>query len=183
MSEAQRLVPGRSCDGCTLCCKVMSVAALDKPKSVWCPHCAVGKGCKIYETRPPECRGFYCGYRQIVYLNDYWFPADCKMLVLWEKTADEGERMCIHVDPGYPGAWRAEPFFSEIKQMAVAGVDAGRSVVVIIGQRAVAIFPNEEVDLGHVAPDEVVATFTERRHDGTIVRMYAEKRKAEASRP
>lgn len=184
MSETQTLVPGRSCDGCTLCCKVMNVPPLNKPKSVWCPHCAIGKGCKIYDTRPQECRGFYCGYRQIVHLGEHWFPADSKMIVLWEQMPGGGERMGIHVDPGSPAAWRKEPFYSEIKQMARAGVGAGRSVAVVVGNRAIAILPDEDVDLGHVSDDEVVTTFTVRNAAGDIVRMYAEKQKATpADRP
>ena len=52
--------PGRECGTCTLCCKLIAVTALEKPPGTWCPHCVRGKGCGIYETRPAECRTFYC---------------------------------------------------------------------------------------------------------------------------
>ena len=52
--------PGKTCGSCTLCCKVVGVAELKKPADVWCGHCNKAKGCKIYDTRPQECRTFYC---------------------------------------------------------------------------------------------------------------------------
>ena len=33
-----RVVPGRECGTCTLCCKLIAVAALGKPPGVWCTH-------------------------------------------------------------------------------------------------------------------------------------------------
>ena len=57
---ASRLVPGRECGTCMLCCKVMAIDALGKPPGVWCRHIKRGVGCDIYEQRPSECRTFYC---------------------------------------------------------------------------------------------------------------------------
>src|SRR5436305_14221849 len=42
----------RSCGDCTLCCKLLSITELEKPIGKWCPHCEIGKGCKIYDCRP-----------------------------------------------------------------------------------------------------------------------------------
>ena len=68
------LVPGRECGACTACCTVM---AIDKPEiqkeaGVTCRHC-VG-GCTIYATRPPLCRDYYCGWRQLPILDESWRP-------------------------------------------------------------------------------------------------------------
>jgi hypothetical protein len=35
-----------------MCCKVLGITELQKPVGKWCPHCDIGKGCKIYESRP-----------------------------------------------------------------------------------------------------------------------------------
>lgn len=51
---------GRSCGGCTACCRPFRIEALKKPANQWCQHCKVGTGCKVYETRPMACRGFAC---------------------------------------------------------------------------------------------------------------------------
>lgn len=54
----------RSCGTCTLCCKVFGVDPLNKPRNTWCEHCDIGKGCRIYEDRPDECRSFECLWLQ-----------------------------------------------------------------------------------------------------------------------
>lgn len=54
----------RECGGCTMCCKVMHVPELEKPAGIWCPHCAVGEGCGIYDERPKPCRDFECLWLQ-----------------------------------------------------------------------------------------------------------------------
>ena len=56
------LAPGRSCEGCTACCKLPSVDAMRKPMQQWCEQCEIGRGCRIYGTRPDECRTFFCGW-------------------------------------------------------------------------------------------------------------------------
>jgi hypothetical protein len=46
------IVAGRSCAGCTMCCKLLSVEPLNKPRQQWCSHCDIGVGCEIYVTCP-----------------------------------------------------------------------------------------------------------------------------------
>jgi hypothetical protein len=43
------ILPGRSCGSCTLCCKLLRIEALDKPRDIWCRHCAVGRGVIVSE--------------------------------------------------------------------------------------------------------------------------------------
>ena len=52
----------RQCGSCTLCCKVLGVGELNKPKGQWCPHCSIGVGCGIYKQRPTECINFDCSW-------------------------------------------------------------------------------------------------------------------------
>jgi hypothetical protein len=62
-AEAISIVPGRGCGDCSLCCKLIRVDALAKPPGTWCMHCAPGNGgCTIYDSRPTECRSFYCAW-------------------------------------------------------------------------------------------------------------------------
>ena len=37
----------RQCDDCSLCCKVLVIPELDKPKDKWCPNFVSGTGCGI----------------------------------------------------------------------------------------------------------------------------------------
>jgi hypothetical protein len=49
------------CGTCTACCRVFAIAEMPEKKAgQWCQHCAVGKGCKVYDERPPTCVEFEC---------------------------------------------------------------------------------------------------------------------------
>lgn len=49
------------CGTCTACCRVFAIAEMPKKKAgQWCEHCAIGKGCKVYDDRPETCRTFEC---------------------------------------------------------------------------------------------------------------------------
>src|SRR5262245_37397574 len=111
MPRQASLVPGRSCDGCTLCCKLLPVEALNKPRTVLCSHCTSGVGCGIYEQRPSECQDFYCEYRLNSELGEEWKPLTAHMLVMVESRA---RRVHVMVDEGHYDIWRTEPYYSQI---------------------------------------------------------------------
>lgn len=50
---------GRACGDCRLCCKVLEIYEIFKPKGEWCQH-ACSKGCGIYASRPEGCQAFEC---------------------------------------------------------------------------------------------------------------------------
>ena len=54
----------RSCGTCSLCCTVLRVDEIGKRAGEDCMHQRGEKGCGIYETRPPICRGYQCLWRQ-----------------------------------------------------------------------------------------------------------------------
>jgi hypothetical protein len=33
-----QIVEGRGCKDCTLCCKLLGIAELEKPRATWCTH-------------------------------------------------------------------------------------------------------------------------------------------------
>ena len=76
------LVPGRACGGCTVCCTAMAIDQPDiqKDAGVTCRHCTA-KGCAIYDTRPPLCRDYHCGWRQLPVLDDSWRPDRSQVFV------------------------------------------------------------------------------------------------------
>lgn len=175
--DNEPILSGRACNDCTLCCKVLSITELNKPQSKWCDHCNIGKGCKIYDERPAECRHFYCGYLTWPMVDEHWFPARSKLVIVSEL---EGHRIAVHVDPGRPNAWREQPFYSELKQWSAFAAEDRHQVVVCIGSRAIVIFPDRDVDLGPVASDERIITLETKRPMGN--RLEAMKLKADDPR-
>jgi hypothetical protein len=89
----------RACDGCTRCCEVIGVNALEKPMGVGCEHCVPKGGCAIYAERPDECRTFDCGYLKEPLLGPEWKPRESKIVLL---TEDGGRRIIAHVDTQRP---------------------------------------------------------------------------------
>ncbi len=143
----------RGCDGCTLCCKVFSIAELLKPGNQWCPHCIKGKGCGIYERRPTDCATFACGYLVMPHLGPEWKPAISHLIISSEYSV---KRMNIHVDQGRPDAWRKEPYYSAIKRWSVDSLPRGEMVIVMLGRRCIVPLADRDVDLGVVGPDKLI---------------------------
>ena len=77
MSEpvvTQTLKPKRTCGGCTLCCRVLSIEADDgseySPLDTNCPDCAIGQGCRIYASKPRSCEKFQCEWLRGAFAED-----------------------------------------------------------------------------------------------------------------
>lgn len=162
-TDSSDLVPGRSCDGCTMCCKLLAIDVIEKPRGVWCSHCDRSRGCTIYESRPDPCRGFHCGYLRIGHLDERWKPSRAKFLINYEESA---KRIAIHVDPDRPDAWRKEPFISAIRGWAQSAARDGGYVIVWAGQRATIITGAKEKDLGQVRDDQVILPVEARTASG-----------------
>ena len=84
-------------------------------------------------------------------LSEHWLPVRSKLVVAFKP---DGNEIVIHVDPGVPNAWRAEPFYSDIHSLAGLAARTGYTIFVQVGRRMIAVFPDHEVDLGVVAEDE-----------------------------
>jgi hypothetical protein len=76
------LVPGRACGTCTVCCYALPIdtAELQKMPGAVCANCT-GRGCRIHETRPMTCRGFFCGWWLLPQLDDDWRPDRSGVLI------------------------------------------------------------------------------------------------------
>ena len=88
----------------------------------WCPHCNPGSGCTIYQNRPVRCRDFNCQWLKDERFLDYWYPKTAGIIVDTKVEADHTYVLFV-VDPRTPGRWREEPYFSDIKKVARAGLD------------------------------------------------------------
>lgn len=136
-----------------MCCKLLEIDALDKPRGQWCPHCDKSRGCSIYATRPEPCRIFHCGYLRISHLDERWKPSKAKFLINYEERA---RRIAIHADPDRADAWRKEPYYSAIKGWATATARDGGYVIVWAGRHASIVMSDREKPLGEVRDDQVI---------------------------
>lgn len=164
-----RLVAGRRCGSCTLCCKLLEIAELEKPVNRWCDLCDVGKGCRAYDDRPRSCRSFHCGYLMLPQLDAAWHPSAAKLIVCLDPDV---KKIFIVVNPDRPQAWRREPFYSRVKLWARDATQAGGQVIVCLGQRQIVVLPDCDVDVGIVKPDEIVVTERYRSPHGMELRAF-----------
>ena len=134
-----------------MCCKIMGIVEIAKPRLQWCPHCDIGKGCKIYETRPDSCRLFYCHFLQDARIGEHWKPSKSRMLLTYNPTAG---RLSINVDPDRPGAWRKEPYYSDLKKWAQNAVATKNQVCVFIDNDVTVILPDRDKHIGRVRGDQ-----------------------------
>jgi hypothetical protein len=156
-----------------MCCKLMAITELDKPRGTWCVHVRRGAGCAIYSGRPPSCASFDCGWLVWPDAGEHWFPLKSKMVIVFEND----RFMAIHVDPSTPNVWKVAPYHDDIRRWARAVSARGQQIAVIVGHRTIMVFPDGEVDVGEVGDDEVVRTA--RLPDGSYT---AEKVRAEDPR-
>ena len=164
-----QIVDGRSCKGCTLCCKVLAVSELEKPRATWCTHCDVKSGCKIHGAHPAECRDFHCGYLTNPALDERWDPTQSKIVLAYDEV--NAPRLSVHVDPARADAWRQEPYYSQIKRWAAAAVAQRGQVIVWQGRSTIAVLPDRDQDLGEVRPDQYIVTSVKQGPRGTMLEV------------
>jgi hypothetical protein len=169
--EPVRIVD-RTCGTCSLCCKVLEIPELAKPKGCWCVH-VTERGCGIYQDRPGVCRRFICAWLADGKLPDAWKPSLCGMVLVEE---DDGRRLIAHVDPADPEAWRREPCYSDLRRWARDGVPRGRQIAVYIDRRVIVILPEGDSDLGVVGEDETIVLHHETTPLGRRYKAFKMRR-------
>ena len=131
----------RACDGCTLCCKVIGVREINKPRGRWCDHCDVSKGCSIHSISPAACKAYACRFQVDPELDENWRPSKCGLVINTDRR-----RVVVNVDTSQPDAWRKEPFYSTLKRWSRTALP-GWPVYVSIGDEVIAVFPDRDVQM------------------------------------
>lgn len=138
----------KQCGDCSLCCKLLGIAEIEKPHGDWCPHFVRGTGCGIYADRPDSCRTFMCQWLTSPFLGPEWKPSVCKMVL-----DVRPDMLVVHVDPATSHVWRTEPYYSAFRQMAAKGLSTGAMVMVMERGHSTIILPDRELDMGITAPN------------------------------
>lgn len=104
--------PARECGPCSLCCKVMEIEPLQKPRGRWCPHAKKKAGCAIYAERPDVCGEFECLWIQGIG-PDHVRPDKIHAVLT---VATDKQSLVIHEDPGWSGyaSVALRPFISHL---------------------------------------------------------------------
>ncbi len=126
----------------------MGIPELGKPKDTDCAHIVPQRGCAIYSERPQSCRLFVCHWLMDDAAGPDWKPSACHMVIEKKQRST-----VIHVDPDFAGIWKGEPYFSQVRAMAIAGLARGAMTLVIDRLRTIVILPDEEIDLGLLGPN------------------------------
>lgn len=158
----------RECGSCTMCCKLIEVTELEKPQNVWCKQCKPGKGCGSYDTRPSDCRTFYCGWMADLSFGDEWRPDRAKFIMTYEPGT---ERMFIVCDTGFAGAWRREPFYARIKSFLNAPGMERQQIVITTGRKLTLLVRNGEFDLGEWNKGDNIVVHYDRNSGAASARI------------
>lgn len=129
----------RECGTCTLCCKVMGILELDKPKGVWCEHVLQGRGCGIYADRPHSCRVFSCLWLLEPTLGEEWKPEKSKLVIVPD---NDTRATRVYVDAATPNAWMREPYLSALVDFMHKGMAEGRLVFINVGVKHSLMLPD-----------------------------------------
>src|SRR5690348_2936212 len=119
----------RNCGRCNLCCKILGVVDLPKPKDQWCNHCDKGMGCRIYHSRPKTCREFDC-----VWLQDSdgkILGDDCRPDRIGVVLQMTENGIIAHCDVARHAAWRDQKIRNRLRILTLAG----NRIVVRSGKR------------------------------------------------
>lgn len=123
----------RKCGACNLCCKLEKIQDFKK-KNVWCQHCDIGVGCKIYPNRPEACVKFECLWLKDESLPDSMRPDLVHMYVV--KGADY-YKVCV--DPSFP-EWNKQgsALIDIVLERGHAFIETGNQINFLKGKHLVA---------------------------------------------
>jgi hypothetical protein len=154
MNPDARVIPGRECGTCSLCCKVYNIPELGKPAGKWCQHCTPGKGCGIHQNLPSQCATFNCMWRTEAALPPHWKPEHSKMVVT---IFPLNGHIYVQVDSSAPTAWRKQPYHGQLRLWAKNNLPKGIHVVVFVNDDATLIMPDQDMPLGLMKPTDVIS--------------------------
>jgi hypothetical protein len=101
----------------------MGVHELAKAANVWCEHCIIAQGCRIYATRPHSCRTFDCVWLQTQRGQKPLAPElrpDISRVVM--STTNGGEDIVLNVSPERPDAWKQGAMGKLVERMRADGL-------------------------------------------------------------
>ncbi len=91
-----------ACGGCTTCCFLTYIAALNKPSRTHCRYCRNGLGCTNLANRPTECKVFQCTWlrsqKSAEPMPKRLRPDRCGVMFMDDTTNGQNDVFEVHVE-------------------------------------------------------------------------------------
>ena len=109
-----KLIEGRKCGDCTVCCDVLEVdeEILQKPANQRCEHRSE-RGCGIHPNRPYICQQWFCMWRWFPFADSVR-PDKSNILISYEVHPEHKRQVLIVRDISQDGAAFEQPGFEHI---------------------------------------------------------------------
>jgi hypothetical protein len=88
---------------------------------------------------PSECRTFLCKWLVSDRFGPEWKPKRSKIVIT---VTRDGNRFEFQCDPGFPQAWRKEPYYSQFLHLSAVAAAHDGFVVVAVGLKRTLIAPS-----------------------------------------
>ena len=102
------------------------------------------------------------------WLGPEWKPERAKMVLSVDPATNF---LFVQVDPGAAAAWRAEPYYRNLKQWAAGAAGRGRHVIVFVNKSATVVLPDRDVALGVMGPGDRIVTRQRQTPAGVVVEV------------
>lgn len=128
---SERLVPGRECGECHVCCDLLTPDRTRRrlPSDPPCPNYSRGSGCAIPDHRPPTCASWHCAWRELDWLPDECRPDRCGMMLTIERDERQPDAQYVLARAPDIATYRsllAQDVLWSFMQRVLVRVEAGR---------------------------------------------------------
>ncbi len=108
-----------------------------------------------------------CGWLTNPRFGPEWKPDRSKIVITVGRDRNGLDFQC---DPGYPEAWRKQPYYSQIKNLAAIAIRHDGIISVHSARNTIVVAPEREFALGEVGDnDEIIREFSGDRLVGVRV--------------
>ena len=108
-----------------------------------------------------------CGWLTNPRFGPEWKPDRSKIVIT---VGRKGNGLDFQCDPGFPDAWRKQPYYGHIKNLAAIAARHDGLISVNTGRNLIIVAPEREFAVGEVAEeDEIVREFSGDRLVGVRV--------------
>ena len=100
-----------------------------------------GQGCRIWDTRPEQCRAFNCPVADAGMARSEWKPETARMVFTMDPNTLS---RVFQVDPGAPTAWKRESLLP-IRNWAAGAAQENQHVLVLVNKHATLVLADRQV--------------------------------------